>query len=122
MRNGHRFNGEIKARPYGEQIVKSDYLKGSLYLDWRQVEILQSKDTFIVELSNEERVTRFIEKINTGGDGSDLTIIAKVHPSHASEPRLRSCHVRHESRSRDEASFRKPRSFLASRLTERKIL
>ena len=53
-------------------------MKDSVHLDWRQVEALQSKDTFIVELSNGERVTGFIEKEATvGGDGHDFKIIAE---------------------------------------------
>jgi hypothetical protein len=51
MKNGVKFTGEIKAFQYGVLIFKSDYMKDSVHLDWRQVET-QSKDTFIVGLSN----------------------------------------------------------------------
>jgi hypothetical protein len=78
MKNGDKFTGETKALQYGVLIFKSDYMKDSVHLDWRQVETLQSKDTFIVGLSNGERVTGFIEKETTvGGDGNDFKIIAE---------------------------------------------
>jgi hypothetical protein len=37
-------------------------MKDSVHLDGRQVDVLQSMDTFIVGLSNGERVSGFIEK------------------------------------------------------------
>ena len=78
MKNGDKFTGEIKPLQYGELILKSDYMKDSVHLDWRQVDVLQSKDTFIAGLSNGERVTGCLgKKTNAGGDRSDLTIIAE---------------------------------------------
>jgi len=88
MKNGDKFTGEIKALQYGELIFKSDYMKDSVHLDWEEVEALQSKDTFIVSLSDGQRVTGFIGKQTTPGDGGDkeFSIIAegsalKVSPS-----------------------------------------
>ena len=88
MKNGDKFTGEIKALQYGELIFKSDYMKDSVHLDWKEVEALQSKDTFIVSLSDGQRVTGFIDKQKTPGDSGDkeFKIIAessalKVSPS-----------------------------------------
>ena len=57
MKNGDKFTGEIKALQYGELIFKAAYMKDDVHLDWREVEALQSKDTFIVALSDGKRVT-----------------------------------------------------------------
>jgi len=77
MRNGDTFTGEIKTLQYGELIFKSDYMKDSVHLDWKQVATLRSQDTFIVGLSDGTRVTGFISKEASTGNGSkDFTVIA----------------------------------------------
>jgi putative salt-induced outer membrane protein YdiY len=65
MNNGDKFTGEIKGLQYGELIFKSDYMKDSVHLDWKQVKTLQSQDTFIVALSDGERLTGFIGREGT---------------------------------------------------------
>jgi putative salt-induced outer membrane protein YdiY len=62
MRNGDRFTGEIKGLQQGELIFKSSYMKDSVRLDWRDVERVESKDNYIVELRNGKRVTGIIER------------------------------------------------------------
>src|SRR5207245_10302724 len=57
MKNGDKFTGEIKNLQYGELVFKSSYMKDSVHLDWKEVESLQSKDTFIVSLRDGQRVT-----------------------------------------------------------------
>ena len=77
MKNGDKFTGEIKSLQYGELIFKSDYMKDSVHLDWKRVETLQSQDTFIVALSDGERVTGFISREGTPeGDGKAFKIMA----------------------------------------------
>lgn len=77
MNNGDRFTGEIKELRYGELIFQSDYMKDSVHLDWKRVQALQSKDTFIVELSDGERVTGTIGKVGTSkGANHDFEIAA----------------------------------------------
>src|SRR5215469_2203454 len=77
MKNGDKFTGEIKSLQYGELIFKSGYMKESVHLDWKEVRTLQSQDTFIVTLSNGERVTGFISKGTSGEQGSeDFKIIS----------------------------------------------
>jgi putative salt-induced outer membrane protein YdiY len=65
MKNGDRFTGEIKGLQQGELIFKSSYMKDSVRLDWRDVERVESKDNFIVELRNGKRLTGIIEKTPT---------------------------------------------------------
>jgi putative salt-induced outer membrane protein YdiY len=69
MKNGDRFTGEIKRLQYGELVFKSAYMKDDVYLDWKEVEALQSQDTFIVALGDGERVTGFIGREGTPDDG-----------------------------------------------------
>lgn len=78
MKNGDKFTGEIKALQYGELIFKSDYMKDSVHLDWKEVESLQSQDTFIVGLSDGTRVTGFIGKeVTPRKDVKGVKIIAE---------------------------------------------
>jgi putative salt-induced outer membrane protein YdiY len=68
MTNGDSFTGEIKSLQSGELAFKSDYMKESVYLDWKRVKKLESRDTFIVGLSTGERVTGSIAREGTPGD------------------------------------------------------
>jgi len=68
MKNGDTFTGEIKSLQYGEFIFKSDYMKDSVHLDWNEVASIESKDTFIVSLSDGQRVTGLIARGITPGD------------------------------------------------------
>jgi putative salt-induced outer membrane protein YdiY len=78
MTNGDKFTGEIKSLQYGELIFKSDYMKDSVHLDWKKVKTLESKDTFIISLTNGTRVTGLIGKeVASAEDGKDFTIVAK---------------------------------------------
>ena len=67
MSNGDTFTGEIKGLRYGELIFKSGYMKDSVHLDWKQVEVLESKDTYIVALTDGQRITGLIKR--TRGEG-----------------------------------------------------
>ena len=76
MQNGDKFTGEIKSLQYGELVFKSDYMKDSVHLDWRKVETLQSKDLFIVSLTNGTRITGVInKKMISTKDGKSFEII-----------------------------------------------
>ena len=79
MKNGDRFTGEIKALESGELIFKSDYMEDSVHLDWQQVATLESKDTFIVSLSDGRRMTGFIgiQATPSAGAGKEFKIIAE---------------------------------------------
>ena len=68
MKNGDRFTGEIKSLQHGELIFKSDYMIDSVHLDWKRVERLDSKDSYIVGLSSGDRVAGSIERVATASD------------------------------------------------------
>jgi putative salt-induced outer membrane protein YdiY len=77
MTNGDKFTGEIKALQYGELIFKSVYMKDSVSLDWKRVKSLESKDIFIVSLTNGKRLTGLIGKDGTSAeDSKDVKIVA----------------------------------------------
>lgn len=89
MKNGDKFTGEIKALQYGELIFKAGYMKDDVHLDWRQVEALQSKDKFIVGLSDGKRVTGFISRgASVDGSGNDFKIIAEGAAAEVSPPEV----------------------------------
>jgi putative salt-induced outer membrane protein YdiY len=77
MTNGDKFTGEIKSLQYGELIFKSEYMKDSVHLDWKRVKVLQSKDPFIVSLTNGTRVTGLIDKeVPSTDHEKDVKIVA----------------------------------------------
>lgn len=75
MKNGDKFTGEIKALRYGELVFKSDYMEDSVHLDWKMVKTLQSKDAYIVSLSDGKRLTGFIGKEAPSSEGTNDFII-----------------------------------------------
>jgi len=78
MENRDRFTGDIKGLQFGELIFKSEYMKDSVHLDWKKVRTVQSTDTFIVSLSDGQRVTGYINKeIHSAETGKDFNIIAE---------------------------------------------
>jgi hypothetical protein len=55
---------------------------------------LQSKDVFVVGLSNGERMTGFIDKGQIlAASAMTSQLLPKVQPSPSSKPRLCSCHI-----------------------------
>jgi hypothetical protein len=72
MKNGDKLTGEIKSLQYGELVFKAGYMKDSVHLDWEDVETLQSQDTFIVALTDGERVTGFISREGGPSGGGEV--------------------------------------------------
>jgi putative salt-induced outer membrane protein YdiY len=69
MTNGDSFTGEIKSLKNGELEFKAEYMKDSVYLDWTQVTLLQSKDSFIVALTDGRRLIAGIQTLNPEAGG-----------------------------------------------------
>lgn len=75
MKNGDHFTGEIKGLQQGELSFSSSYMKNSVRLDWNEVERIESKDSYIVELTNGKRLTGIINKTGTADpSGQDFQI------------------------------------------------
>jgi putative salt-induced outer membrane protein YdiY len=64
MNNGDHFTGQVKRLENGLLFVETDYVSGSIGLDWNQVESVQSTATFHVVLNNGQRLVGKIEKIS----------------------------------------------------------
>jgi putative salt-induced outer membrane protein YdiY len=78
MENGDKFTGEIKGLQYGELIFKSDYMKDSVHLDWKRVTVLESKDTFIIALSDGQRITGLIKRTQIDSEnGQEFTVSSR---------------------------------------------
>jgi hypothetical protein len=77
MKNRDHFTGEIKGLQQGELIFKSSYMKDSVRLDWNEVEDMESKDNYIVDLRDGKRMTGIINKTATSDpSGEDFQIIS----------------------------------------------
>ncbi len=63
MKNGDRFTGEIKGFDHGELLFKCDYMTDSVRLDWQRVATLESKDSYIVLLTDGDRIIGKIAKV-----------------------------------------------------------
>ena len=61
MKNGDRFTGEIKGLTRGELSFKASYMTSTVRLNWEEVARLESKDPFIVSLSDGNRISGFID-------------------------------------------------------------
>jgi putative salt-induced outer membrane protein YdiY len=71
MKNGDHFTGEIKGLQQGELSFSSSYMKDSVRLDWNEVERIESKDSYIVELTNGKRLIGIINKSPTSDPSGD---------------------------------------------------
>ncbi len=52
LHNGDRMTGEIKSLEHGVLSFKADYMSGSVGLDWKRVARIESKDQYIIILTN----------------------------------------------------------------------
>lgn len=62
MNNGDRFTGEVKRLQNGSLYVETDYVSGSIALDWNQVQSVQSTAIYQIVMNNGRRVEGKIEK------------------------------------------------------------
>jgi len=77
MKNRDHFTGEIKGLQQGELSFSSSYMKDSVRLDWNEVERIESKDSYIVELRNGTRLTGIINKTAASSpSGIDFQIVS----------------------------------------------
>lgn len=75
MNNGDHFSGDVKRLQNGLLYLDTDYVSGSIGLDWNQVKSVQSTRTFQIVLNNGHRVVGKIEKIVTeNGKPEDFVI------------------------------------------------
>jgi Protein of unknown function, DUF481 len=64
MNNGDHFTGQVKRLQNGLLYIETDYIAGTIGLDWNQVESVQSTATYRIVLNNGKRVEGKIEKVS----------------------------------------------------------
>jgi hypothetical protein len=64
MKNGDQLSGEVKKLENGLLYLDTDYVSGSIQLDWLQVEKLQSTASFQIVLKNGEHLAGTIDKVS----------------------------------------------------------
>ena len=64
MNNGDHFTGQVKRLQNGLLILETDYVSGTIALDWNQVESVQSTATYRMVLNNGTRIEGKIEKVS----------------------------------------------------------
>ncbi len=65
MNNGDHFTGEVKRLQNGLLMVETDYVTGSIALDWNQVESVHSTAVFQIVLNNGKRIVGKFEKVSS---------------------------------------------------------
>jgi hypothetical protein len=63
MKNGDQLSGEVKKLENGLLFLDTDYVSGSIQLDWLQVEKVESTGDFQIVLKNGEHLAGTIEKV-----------------------------------------------------------
>jgi putative salt-induced outer membrane protein YdiY len=75
MKNGDRLTGEVKKMENGLLYVETDYVSGSVGLDWRQVKSVQTNADFQVALRDGSRVAGTISKVaSEESPGEDFSV------------------------------------------------
>jgi putative salt-induced outer membrane protein YdiY len=87
MKNGDHLSGEVKKLEGGVLYIDTDYVSGSIAVDWLQVESVQSTGGFQVTLKDGQRAAGTIEKA-TGEEapGKDFEIHTATGDVHAAGP------------------------------------
>ena len=79
MKNGDRLTGEVKKLENGMLYVDLDYVSGSIGLDWKQVEKLQSTGMYQITLQNGNHLVGTLERMSVvDATGKDVVINSDV--------------------------------------------
>jgi Protein of unknown function, DUF481 len=65
LKNGDRMTGEVKGLSRGELRFKADYMAEAVRLDWVRVKSLESKDRFLVYLTDGKLLTDFVRLVSS---------------------------------------------------------
>jgi hypothetical protein len=83
MKNGDQLSGEVKKLENGVLYLDTDYVSGSIQLDWLQVEKVQSTGHFQIVLKSGEHLAGSIGKVSAGeAPGSDFEVHAGERVRH----------------------------------------
>jgi putative salt-induced outer membrane protein YdiY len=75
LKNGDRMTGEIKKLQRGELIFKASYMADAVRLDWSKVARLESKDKYLIILTDGRLFTDNLRLSPSGGDAADNFLI-----------------------------------------------
>jgi len=73
MTNGDRMTGEIKSLQRGELTFKADYMAESVELDWSRVARLESKDPYLISMTDGHQFAEHF-KLDDNGGGDNFLI------------------------------------------------
>lgn len=68
LRNGDRLTGEIKKLQRGELVFKASYMADAVRLDWSKVARLESRDRYLITLTDGRLFTDSLRLNASGGD------------------------------------------------------
>jgi uncharacterized protein DUF481 len=86
MKNGDRITCEIRALEKGQLKIKTSYTVGTIPVDWTEVERIESKQFFNVEMTNGASYTGVIELLpNSEDTGKDFRISTDVEEDEVSQ-------------------------------------
>ena len=78
MKNGDRLTGNVKSLQNGVLYIETEYFSGSIGLDWRLVEKVESTAQFQIVLKNGDRLIGQIEKLPQQTDADKDFVIRKA--------------------------------------------
>lgn len=89
MKNGDQLSGEIKKLENGLLYLDTDYVSGSIQLDWLQVEKVESTGNYQVVLKNGTHLSGTIEKVpGSDAPGKDFEVRVGNNVTHAAGPEV----------------------------------
>ena len=74
LKNGDRLTGEIKSLQRGELKFKASYMADAVRLDWLKVERLESKDRYLIVLTDGQLFTDFLRLSPANGAADNFFI------------------------------------------------
>lgn len=80
LRNGDRLTGEIKGLARGELKFKASYMADAVRLDWAKVARLESKDRYLITLTDGRLFTDFLRLNPPGAAADNFLIGAEKNP------------------------------------------
>src|ERR1044072_8796750 len=77
VRNGDRMTGEIKKLQRGELVFKASYMADAVRLDWSKVARLESKDKYLIVLTDGQLFTDSLRLSPAATDATNFLIGAE---------------------------------------------
>jgi uncharacterized protein DUF481 len=72
MKNGDRMTGEIKKLQHGELTFKAEYMEDAVSLDWSKIARLESKDSYLISMTDGHSFSEPFKLTETGADNFQI--------------------------------------------------